>query len=183
MLDNIRIAGAQIKYRNFSGKPGQFNAEGVRNFVVILDNKTAKKAEADGWNIKWLTSDDPREEQKASLQVAVRFGDRPPKIMLISSNGQSLLNEETVHILDWADIANVDVNIRPYEWVMHAGTKAEKRGVKAYLQAIYVTLYEDEFEKKYAAQVTAASDCVGGCGNCDVCDGSCGHHDNLSTVE
>ena len=47
--------------------------------------------------------------------------------------------------LDWVDILNVDLIVRPYEWSVNG-----KTGVKAYLQSIYVTIEEDPLEIKYS---------------------------------
>ena len=64
---------------------------------------------------------------------------------MITSRGGTPLNEEDVEILDWADISNVDLIVRPYEWAVSG-----KTGVKAYLKSIFVTINEDELELKYA---------------------------------
>ena len=171
--DNIVIEGAQLRFKNFSGKAGQFNPEGNRNFCVFLDPEVTEALKQDGWNIKFLQPRDPDEQPQGYIQVAVAYGNIPPKIILISSRGKTLLDEESVKLLDWAEMKEVDLIIRPYNWVLHAGTKNERKGVKAYIKSMYVTLHEDEFEKKYVDVPDSANSAVGGCGECDTCDGSC----------
>lgn len=175
--NNIVIEGARIGFRNFSGKEGQFNPAGRRNFCVFLEEELAKTLEEDGWNVRWLQPKNEDEAPQGYLQVTVSFDNIPPKIIIVSSNGKTILDAESVNILDWAEISDVDVVIRPYNWAMHEGTKAEKRGVKAYIKSMYVTLVEDEFEKKYTNLPDSAADTIGGCGNCETCDGGCdGNH-------
>lgn len=145
--NTVMMEGVRIIFRNFSGKEGQYNREGDRNFAVLLDDKTAEAMAADGWNVKWLK---PREEDEdevpqAYLQVSVNFKGRPPRIVIITSRGRTNLDEGSVEMLDWADIQNVDLIVRPYEWSVN-----DKTGIKAYLQSIYATIEEDELEKKYA---------------------------------
>lgn len=142
--NNIAIEGAQIVFRNFSGAEGKFNPKGSRNFSVLLDTDLAKTLQSDSWNVRWLDPKDESDEPQAFLQVKVMFGRIPPNIILISSRGKTRLDEESVSILDWAEIENVDVIIRPYNWEANG-----KSGVKAYLKALYVTIVEDEFASKY----------------------------------
>jgi hypothetical protein len=174
--NNIVIEDARIMFRNFSGKEGRFNPAGRRNFCVLLENDLAMRLEEDGWNVRWLEPRDEGADRQAYLQVAVSFDNIPPKMLLISSKGKTVLDESSVSILDWAEIKTVDLIIRPYNWSMHEGTKNAKSGVKAYIKSMYVTLAEDEFESKYTNVPDSAADAIGGCGHCDACDGSCKEH-------
>lgn len=146
--NTVLMEGVRIVFRNFSGKEGQFNREGDRNFAVLLDDTTANAMAEDNWNIKWLQPRGEEEEDampQAYLPVAVNFKGRPPRIVLITSRGRTNLDEDAIEMLDWADIINVDLIVRPYEWNVN-----EKSGVKAYLQSMYVTIEEDALERKYA---------------------------------
>lgn len=142
--DNIRIEGARIGFRNFSGEEGRFNPKGRRNFCIFLEEDIAKDMEKEGWNVKWLQPREEGDELQAYLQVKVVFGKIPPKIVLVTMRGKTRLDEDTVNILDWAEIQNVDLVIRPYNWEVNGNT-----GVSAYIKTMYVTLKEDEFESKY----------------------------------
>jgi hypothetical protein len=144
-VDNIVIENAQIMFRNFSGNPGKFNAEGKRNFCVVIPNdEMANTLEQDGWNIKWTKPRDDGEDPKPYLPVAVNYGVMPPKIYMITANNKNLLNEDTVGSLDYAEIKNIDIIIRPYCWEVNG-----KFGVKAYVKNMYVTIEEDYFADKY----------------------------------
>jgi hypothetical protein len=145
--NTVMMEGVQIIFRNFAGKEGQYNREGDRNFAVLLDEKIAAAMAEDGWNIKWLRprSEEEGEEPQAYLPISVNFKGRPPRIVMITSRGRTNLDEDTVETLDWADIINVDLIVRPYEWTVN-----QKSGIKAYLQALYVTIEEDALERKYA---------------------------------
>lgn len=141
---NIVIENARIGFRNFSGEEGKFNPKGRRNFCVFLDTELGETLQDDGWNIRWLEPREEEDEKQAYLQVAVRYNNIPPKIVQITSRGQTILDEDMVSILDWAEIENVDVIIRPYNWEVSG-----KKGVKAYVKSMYVTILEDEFAHKY----------------------------------
>lgn len=144
----VLMEGVRIIFRNFSGKEGQYNRAGDRNFAVLLDEKVATDMSEDNWNVKWLKpqeDDDNDSTPQAYLPVSVNFKGRPPRIVLITSRGRSNLDESSVEMLDWADILNVDMIVRPYEWTVN-----DKTGIKAYLQSIYVTIEEDALEMKYS---------------------------------
>lgn len=143
-LQPVVLEGRRILFRNFSGEEGRFNAAGKRNFNVLLEQEEARAMEADGWNVKYLQPKEEGEEPQPRLEVSVMFGRRPPRIVLITDHGKTALDESMVSLLDWADIVNVDLIVRPYEWEVSG-----KTGVKAYLNSIYVTIREDELEKKY----------------------------------
>lgn len=147
---NIVIEGARIGFRNFGGQEGKYNPAGRRNFCVFLEEELGKTLEDDGWNVRWLQPRDDQETPQAYLQVAVNFDNVPPKMIMITSGGKTVLDEDSVSLLDWAEISEIDLIIRPYNWVLHEGTKNEKSGVKAYVKSMYIQIVEDEFEKKWA---------------------------------
>ena len=147
--NTVLMEDVKIIFRNFSGKEGQYNRAGDRNFAVLLAEDVANAMLEDGWNIKRLK---PREDDEddllpaAYLQVSVNFSGRPPRVVMVSSRGRTNLDESTVETLDWVDIKTVDLIVHPYEWSVNG-----KTGVKAYLQSIYVTIEEDALQLKYSA--------------------------------
>lgn len=167
-MDNLIVENAQIGFRNFSGKPGKFNPEGKRNFCVFLDSKIAKNLEADGWNVKYLKPREEGDEEQAFLQVKVRFDSKPPNVVVCSSNGKSRLDESEIGMLDWAEIETVDININPHEYDFNGN-----KGIAAYLKSMFVTIEHDPLEDKYMKSPDSANSSIGGCGNCEVCEGDC----------
>ena len=141
---NIRIENAKIRFRNFSGKEGRFNPAGRRNFCLFLDDDTANDLKDEGWNIKWLNPRTEDDEPQAYIQVAVSYANVPPKVWLVNSKQKTLLDEETISTLDWAELEEVDLVIRPYNYDVNG-----KSGVKAYLKTMYAKIVEDEFADKY----------------------------------
>ena len=139
----VTIRNARIFKSNFSGKEiPPYNPEGRRNFCVFIEDlETAKAMEEDGWNIRWLKPRNEGDETKAFLSIAVNFNNRPPKIVLITSKGETRIGEEEVGMLDWAETEQVDLTINPRYWDDNG-----RQRVKAYLRTMKVKIYEDELE-------------------------------------
>ena len=76
--NTVLMEGVKIIFRNFSGKEGQYNREGDRNFAVLLDDGVAETMAADGWNVKWLKprEDDEDEKEQPYLAVSLNFCQR-----------------------------------------------------------------------------------------------------------
>lgn len=143
----VMMENAKIIWRNFAGRETPYNREGDRNFNVIVPEDLAKKMLEDGWNVKFKEPREEGDEGMYVIQVSVGYKGKPPTIVLMGalSGSRNNLGEKECELLDYADIQNVDLIIRPYNWAVNG-----KSGVKAYLKSIYVTINEDELELKYA---------------------------------
>lgn len=143
-IDNIVVENARLIFKNFAGEESKFNRAGNRNFCVILDGDSAEDLRQMGWNVKALRPREDEDEPTYYLQVTVAFGNFPPKVVMISGKIKTVLDEESIDTLDYAEIANVDLIIRPYHWEVNG-----KEGIKAYLKTMYVTIEQDVFAGKY----------------------------------
>lgn len=148
VTDNVTIENAIIKWSNFEGKEQKFNKAGTKNFCVFLDNDVADSLHEIGWNVKVTKPRNEEDEPQAYIQVGVNYAYNPPTIKLITNHGNpsgTLLTDDTVILLDSADIKYADLIMSPYNWEVNG-----KSGVKAYCKALYVTVQEDALADKYS---------------------------------
>lgn len=148
---------ARLLWPNFSGREGMYNRAGDRNFNVIIPEDRVDGMIERGWNVKFTKEREDIEdfEVEAFLPVSVRFDVRPPRITTITSSGRTVLSEDMVEVLDYADIEKIDLVVRSYEYTVN-----NKSGIKAYLKTMFVTMLEDDMERKYgiADPVIAVTD-------------------------
>lgn len=147
-LNDLVIENARIIFRNFRGESTAFNRPGVRNFCVVIDNpEHAEMLKDDGWNIKQLKPREDGDDPRFYLQVRVNFDVLPPNVYMVTKKKKARLDAESIETLDYAEIKNVDLAIRPRFWEVNG-----KSGIKAYLKTMYVTIEEDVFADKYAEE-------------------------------
>ena len=145
MANTLVMENAKIRFRNFSGRPDEFTREGDRSFALVIDDEDlANKLKEDGWNVRMRMPKNDGEDPWYYLKVKVNFGGFPPKIIEVTSRNRVSLNEETVGILDSAELKSVDVEISPYHWEIGG-----RSGITAYLKTMYATIEEDPFAAKY----------------------------------
>lgn len=149
----LQIDDARIIYRNFAGSASKFNREGDRNFsIVIPDQEMADALVNEGWNVKIKAPREDGDVPFMTLPVKVKFNDRGPNVYLQTGNRMNRLDEDSIACLDQIDIVSVDLDVRPYDWVLYEGTKDEKRGRSAYLQSIKVVQDVDRFASRFAEE-------------------------------
>ena len=172
-LDKVRLI-----FKNFSGRASEYNAAGNRNFAIVLDEETAHELYEDyGLNVKYPKPGDER-DLDPYLKVIVRFENFPPRIILLTGKGQTVLNEDTVFMLDFADIEWADITLslgRPGRWTRSDG----REGVPTYVKTMYIKLHEDPLEERYShyseSDDSAMNATCDGCrnlnGTCEDCQG------------
>jgi hypothetical protein len=149
--ENLTFENARLQWRNFGGEEKTFNAKGKRNFCLMLDNQEQAEAlEELGWPIKYAK---PLEEDgvvvgdlRPFIKVDLKWTPRSqPRVRLINSRGMMAITEDTAFALDYTSIEKVDLTIRAFKWEWSG-----KEGVKAMLNSLYMTVKEDELDRKYA---------------------------------
>lgn len=155
-IPDLSIRNARIgtgNGRNFSGAKrvvnGQVvNAEGMRNFLLMLDDDDVIESMVqDGWNVKYTKPRDPDEKPAAYISVDATFGKYPPEVWKKTPNGKPVkLEEEDMAGLDDDKFIEAHVVVHPRRYEVQGRT-----GVKAYLRRLLVTVADDEFSDYFGA--------------------------------
>lgn len=147
-LEAEEFEDAQIMFRNFSGRPTPYNAEGgKRDFCIRIDDEArAEDLKSKGWYVKEYLDRETGEVVFWYLRVSVSYRFSAPEIYQVvpGTNNMVALTESTVGNLDHADIESCDIRVTPSVWNMNG-----RSGVKAYLQEMTVVPRPSRIAQKY----------------------------------
>lgn len=149
--ESLIIESAEILpggFRNFRGEKVKFNPNGDRYFNVVIPEEIVEPMIRDGWNVKFLEGMDAGDPGRYIMKVAVSYKVRAPRVFLVTGEGSSqiktMLGENLISMLDSAEIEFADVSINPSPWEVNG-----EKGIKAYLNSLYIHLVQDELDLKY----------------------------------
>ena len=142
----VAFEDAKMLFLNFSGREGKFNKPGDRNFCLALSQDEGDALLAEGWNVKTLKARTEDDDDLYYLPVAVSYKYKEPNVYFYSTRAKTRLTEDTINLVDSADIINSDIVISPYDWEVNG-----KSGRKAYLKTAFFTLEETPFDAKYSS--------------------------------
>lgn len=135
----VTIEGAEIIYHRWAGTVNEWNKEGKKSVSVYIPDDLLQPMIRDGWHINYTNAEEG-EEPRAFINCKINFAQFPPRIIMVTSSGMQQLTDKSIGILDDADIANLDISLVGNPW---------ERGISCYVTKAYVTINEDELDKKY----------------------------------
>ena len=147
MASIVTIQNTQLVLKNFSGEIGRyFNDKGNPEFAVVLPPELAEMMTADGWNVKRFKPK-PEDTTEPDFFIKVKIGTtgRPPRMVMITSAGRKDISVDDCQVFDYVRIKNVDLTLSPFNYDYRG-----KLGIAAYLNSLFVTVEEDELDRKYA---------------------------------
>lgn len=151
------LSNRNIIWRNFAGRPGQYNKNGDRKFTLLISNpETAQKLASHGWNVKVKPPRNEGEEPFCTLEVKVRMDLEwaKPKIKQFTRTGSVWVDEGNIGNFDNAEFETVDLVLRQYAWKNVRG----ESGVSAQLSEMYARIDEGVLEAKWAEEAGPGDD-------------------------
>lgn len=153
--NDLIIEDAELLFKNFEGREERYegrimNSQGSRNFHVIVPEDIVEDLLDAGWNVKILKPRDEGDTPRHMIKVNVSYRFREPEIHMYSGRKDTLLHEDTVANLDYADIMQADVVIHPSEYTKDDGSV----GLSGYCTELRVVVQESHFADKYASYMS-----------------------------
>ena len=156
MSDRLTLHNVTLKKRNFSGivDPNGYNDRGDRTVLVVLGQEQAEELgfdnitemyntlKADNWKIKSFNVTEDNDDPDAYMPCKVVYYEKNRSaVFMKTAKGSRLLNEETVGLLDSAniDIVKVDTVLKKHYYDSHG-----KQGWNVQVKSMEVTIEEDE---------------------------------------
>lgn len=137
----------RIYFKNFRGID-RFNPNNHKpTFAIFLEEEQAEQMKKEGWAVKYTkVSEDAPEgaEPRPYIKVTIKFdGGRPSVVNMVIDGDRTVLDENSVKVLDAADISTMSIRIRPYVW-----DETGKHGAVAYLDKMNVYIEPDELDEE-----------------------------------
>ena len=147
---DVTLKDVELRWKNFSGRADEMNAEGKRYFNVVLTPEMAEYLN----NVELFTKSGKLVKPNVRTRVPkngdgdpiytlkVIFGKYPPEEMWrLTPRGKMQLNLDTVGNLDreYVERAKVMVTLTPYE-------RMTNMGVSAYCKKLWAWIKEDDFD-------------------------------------
>lgn len=148
------IRNARICFPNFAGRADRYNKAGDRNFSIRLTEDQAREIEEQEFYIRRKEFDDGR-DPAITLKVNVSYrGYSAPKIVVIDGNNHTefgMEDQDHLYMIDnyfmSGEVEKVDVRFTQYR----NKNRTDSYGYSAYLDTIFITLFEDPLQAEYAA--------------------------------
>ena len=151
--DRVEIDDARICRRHFGGHDdGQYNAEGDRNFTLIIPSEEMANALIErGYNVSIKPPRDEFEDPFMTLKVKIytnkKTGDIDFDAIVKSRGNIQTLDVDSLEMLDRIDMAKIDFDIRPFDWEY-----GKRSGRTAILDGIWVEQNVNRFARRLAEE-------------------------------
>lgn len=140
-IHTVETSDISLIWTNFVGAEGRFNAAGERNFNIVLTPEDAHILQAEGMNVKYHEPREEGDDGLYTLRVKVNYNSpHPPTITMRNNHGMADLTEDSVMVLDTAEIEEAFVRFRVNYYEGH---------VTPYLEKLLVRIYVSDFESKF----------------------------------
>ncbi len=151
--DLLVVEDAKIiqRWSNFRGLPGRYNAEGNRNFDLVIPEEMVDGMRAAGWNIR-ETKGSEEYPSEFYTNVNISWAKFPPSVIFYSGREDTRgteVDETVIGQLDTAEIERMDLAIN-----LSYRTKDDgSTGIKGYVQSMDVWLYQDPIRARRQARM------------------------------